>query len=195
MATLQEENLKELRHTYISYSMNSKVVFLTYPGLLTDDLKQLFIDNFQAITRYKYQDGYVKTYKPSDFPELYVKDVNDTYLVCNYFDSYVRAIQFSLLADIGRINLIEWVPGLHTRLYEDSYKDTKIIHLLPSIKDKARYLQYLLVNQDYANINLVADNYSNWIQEMTSEAEKRLHQHQEVYSQYVVKIVDNHVKI
>lgn len=195
MATLQEENLKELRHTYISYSMNSKVVFLTYPGLLTDDLKQLFIDNFQAITRYKYQDGYVKTYKPSDFPELYVKDVNDTYLVRNYFDSYVRAIQFSLLADIGRINLIEWVPGLHTRLYEDSYKDTKIIHLLPNRKDKARYLQYLLANQDYANINLVADNYSNWIQEMTSEAEKRLHQHQEVYSQYVVKIVDNHVKI
>lgn len=195
MATLQEENLKELRHTYISYSMNSKVVFLTYPGLLTDDLKQLFIDNFQAITRYKYQDGYVKTYKPSDFPELYVKDVNDTYLVRNYFDSYVRAIQFSLLADIGRINLIEWVPGLHTRLYEDSYKDTKIIHLLPSRKDKPKYLQYLLANQDYANINLVADNYTNWIQEMTSEAEKRLHQHQEVYSQYVVKIVDNHVKI
>ena len=181
MATLQEENLKELRHTYISYSMNSKVVFLTYPGLLTDDLKQLFIDNFQAITRYKYQDGYVKTYKPSDFPELYVKDVNDTYLVRNYFDSYVRAIQFSLLADIGRINLIEWVPGLHTRLYADSYKDAKIIHLLPSRKDKLKYL--------------VADNYTNWIQEMTSEAEKRLHQHQEVYSQYVVKIVDNHVKI
>lgn len=195
MATLQEEHLKELRHTYISYSMNSKVVFLTYPGLLTDDLKQLFIDNFQAITRYKYQDGYVKTYKPSDFPELYVKNTNDEYLVRNYFDSYVRAIQFSLLADIGRINLIEWVPGLHTRLYEDSYKDTKIIHLVPSRKDKARYLQYLLANQDYTNINLVADNYINWIKEMTSEAEKRLHQNQEVYSQYVVKIVDNHVKI
>ena len=44
MATLQEEHLKELRHTYISYSMNSKVVFLTYPGILTDDLKQLYIN-------------------------------------------------------------------------------------------------------------------------------------------------------
>lgn len=193
--TILPDRLKELRHDYVSYSMNSKVIFLCFPGLVTEDIKQSFITHFQDITRYRYKDGYVKTYKPSDFPELYVKDVNDTYLVRNYFDSYVRAIQFSLLADIGRINLVEWVPGLHTRLYEESYKDTKIIHLVPKATDKGHYVHFLLDQKDYNTLNFVADNYNNWLKEMKEEAEYRLHQYQEVYTQYTVKIEDNHVKI
>ena len=50
---ITKQTVEQLATTYKSFSMSSRVIFLTYPGLLTDELKTFFRNNFLAITKAK----------------------------------------------------------------------------------------------------------------------------------------------
>lgn len=195
------QTVEQLATTYKSFCMSSRVIFLTYPGLLTDELKTFFKTNFQAITKAKYrQESDILALRPSDFPELFLKDKDELnpqdegiyeYIIKDYFNTYAKAIEMSLLASSGKINIVEWVPGLHERLYKDSYKDNKIIQVLPGRNQKASYMRYLLENKDYKTLNMISDTYEDWLHDMQKEAEIRLHQYQEDYSTLTITVGKN----
>ena len=195
------QTVEQLATTYKSFCMSSRVIFLTYPGLLTDELKTFFRTNFQAITKAKYrQKSDILALRPSDFPELFLKDKDELnpqdegiyeYIIKDYFNTYAKAIEMSLLASSGKINIVEWVPGLHERLYKDGYKDNKIIQVLPGRNQKAPYMRYLLENKDYKTLNMVSDTYEDWLHDMKREGEIRLHQYQEDYSTLTITVGKN----
>lgn len=194
------QTVEQLATTYKSFSMSSRVIFLTYPGLLTDDLKTFFRNNFLAITKAKYrQESDILALRPSDFPELYIKEKDDLgqddglyeYIIKDYFNTYAKAVEMSLLASAGKINIVEWVPGLHERLYKDGYKDNKIIQVLPGRKEKAHFMRYLLENKDYKTLNMISDTYEDWHCDMQREGEIRLHQYQEDYSTLTITVGKN----
>ena len=194
------QTVEQLATTYKSFSMSSRVIFLTYPGLLTDELKTFFKNNFQAITKAKYrQESDILALRPSDFPELFIKDKDELehdtglyeYIIKDYFNTYAKAVEMSLLASSGKINIIEWVPGLHERLYRDGYKDNKIIQVLPERNQKAPFMRYLLENKDYKTLNMISDTYEDWLRDMKQEAEIRLHQFQEDYETLTITVGKN----
>lgn len=197
---ITKQTVEQLATTYKSFSMSSRVIFLTYPGLLTDGLKTFFRNNFLAITKAKYrQDSDILALRPSDFPELFIKDKDELehdnglyeYIIKDYFNTYTKAVEMSLLASSGKINIVEWVPGLHERLYKDSYKDNKIIQVLPGRKDKAHFMRYLLENKDYKTLNMISDTYEDWLRDMQREGEIRLHQFQEDYETLTITVGKN----
>lgn len=197
---ITKQTVEQLATTYKSFSMSSRVIFLTYPGLLTDELKTFFRNNFLAITKAKYrQKSDILALRPSDFPELFIKDKDELehdnglyeYIIKDYFNTYAKAIEMSLLASSGKINIIEWVPGLHERLYRDGYKDNKIIQVLPERNQKAPYMRYLLENKDYKTLNMISDTYDDWLHDMKQEAEIRLHRYQEDYSTLTITVGKN----
>lgn len=194
------QTVEQLATTYKSFSMSSRVIFLTYPGLLTDELKTFFRNNFLAITKAKYrQESDILALRPSDFPELFIKDKDELehdnglyeYIIKDYFNTYAKAVEMSLLASSGKINIIEWVPGLHERLYRDGYKDNKIIQVLPERNQKAPFMRYLLENKDYKTLNMISDTYEDWLRDMQQEAEIRLHQFQEDYETLTITVGKN----
>lgn len=194
------QTVEQLATIYKSFSMSSRVIFLTYPGLLTDDLKTFFRNNFLAITKAKYrQESDILALRPSDFPELFIKDKDDMdkdnglyeYIIKDYFNTYANAVEMSLLASAGKINIVEWVPGLHERIYKDDYKDNKIIQVLPGRKDKAHFMRYLLDNKDYKTLNMISDTYEDWLRDMQREGEIRLHQFQEDYETLTITVGKN----
>ena len=194
------QTVEQLATIYKSFSMSSRVIFLTYPGLLTDDLKTFFKNNFLAITKAKYrQESDILALRPSDFPELFIKDKDDMdkdnglyeYIIKDYFNTYANAVEMSLLASAGKINIVEWVPGLHERIYKDDYKDNKIIQVLPGRKDKAHFMRYLLENKDYKTLNMISDTYEDWLRDMQREGEIRLHQFQEDYETLTITVGTN----
>lgn len=194
------QTVEQLATIYKSFSMSSRVIFLTYPGLLTDDLKTFFKNNFLAITKAKYrQESDILALRPSDFPELFIKDKDDMdkdnglyeYIIKDYFNTYANAVEMSLLASAGKINIVEWVPGLHERIYKDDYKDNKIIQVLPGRKDKAQFMRYLLDNKDYKTLNMISDTYEDWLRDMQREGEIRLHQFQEDYETLTITVGKN----
>lgn len=194
------QTVEQLATIYKSFSMSSRVIFLTYPGLLTDDLKTFFRNNFLAITKAKYrQESDILALRPSDFPELFIKDKDDIdkdnglyeYIIKDYFNTYANAVEMSLLASAGKINIVEWVPGLHERIYKDDYKDNKIIQVLPGRKDKAHFMRYLLENKDYKTLNMISDTYEDWLRDMQREGEIRLHQFQEDYETLTITVGTN----
>lgn len=194
------QTAEQLATTYKSFSMSSRVIFLTYPGLLTDELKTFFKNNFLAITKAKYrQESDILALRPSDFPELFIKDKDDMdrddglyeYIIKDYFNTYAKAVEMSLLASAGKINIVEWVPGLHERLYKDDYKDNKIIQVVPGRKEKAHFMRYLLENKDYKTLNMISDTYEDWHRDMQREGEIRLHQYQEDYSTLTITVGKN----
>jgi hypothetical protein len=184
------QSTEQLAAIYKSYSMSSRVIFLCYPGFITDELKAYFKNNFKAITKAIYkEESDILTLQPSDFSELYIKDGEDNeYIIKDYFNTYARAIEMTLLTSNSKINIVEWVPGLHERLYRDSYKDNKIIHVIPAPKQKAWYMKYLLENEDYKTLNMISDTYEDWLRDMQREGEIRLHQFQEVYETLTVTV-------
>ena len=184
------QSTEQLAAIYKSYSMSSRVIFLCYPGFITDELISYFKNNFQAITKAKYrEESDILTLQPSDFSELYIKDDEDNeYIIKDYFNTYARAIEMTLLTSNSKINIVEWVPGLHTRLYKDSYKDNKIIHVVPAPKQKAWYMKYLLENEDYKTLNMISGTYDEWLKMMKTEADERLHQYQEVYETLTITV-------
>lgn len=197
---ITKQTVEQLATTYKSFSMSSRVIFLTYPGLLTDELKTFFKNNFLAITKAKYrQESDILALRPSDFPELYIKDKDDMdkdnglyeYIIKDYFNTYAKAVEMSLLASSGKINIIEWVPGLHERLYKDGYKDNKIIQVLPERNQKAPFMRYLLENKDYKTLNMISDTYEDWLRDMQREGEIRLHQFQEDYETLTITVGKN----
>ena len=197
---ITKQTVEQLATTYKSFSMSSRVIFLTYPGLLTDDLKTFFRNNFLAITKAKYrQESDILALRPSDFPELFIKDKDELehdnglyeYIIKDYFNTYAKAVEMSLLASSGKINIIEWVPGLHERLYRDSYKDNKIIQVLPERNQKAPFMRYLLENKDYKTLNMISDTYEDWLRDMQREGEIRLHQFQEDYETLTITVGKN----
>lgn len=197
---ITKQTVEQLATTYKSFSMSSRVIFLTYPGLLTDELKTFFKNNFLAITKAKYrQESDILALRPSDFPELFIKDKDELehdnglyeYIIKDYFNTYAKAVEMSLLASSGKINIIEWVPGLHERLYRDGYKDNKIIQVLPERNQKAPFMRYLLENKDYKTLNMISDTYEDWLRDMKQEAEIRLHQYQEDYSTLTITVGKN----
>ena len=197
---ITKQTVEQLAITYKSFCMSSRVIFLTYPGLLTDELKTFFKNNFLAITKTKYrQESDILALRPSDFPELYIKDKDDMdkdnglyeYIIKDYFNTYAKAVEMSLLASSGKINIIEWVPGLHERLYKDGYKDNKIIQVLPERNQKAPFMRYLLENKDYKTLNMISDTYEDWLRDMQREGEIRLHQYQEDYSTLTITVGKN----
>ena len=194
------QTVEQLATIYKSFSMSSRVIFLTYPGLLTDELKTFFKNNFLAITKAKYrQESDILALRPSDFPELFIKDKDDMdkdnglyeYIIKDYFNTYANAVEMSLLASAGKINIVEWVPGLHERIYKDDYKDNKIIQVLPGRKDKAHFMRYLLENKDYKTLNMISDTYEDWLRDMQREGEIRLHQFQEDYETLTITVGKN----
>lgn len=194
------QTVEQLATIYKSFSMSSRVIFLTYPGLLTDDLKTFFKNNFLAITKAKYrQESDILALRPSDFPELFIKDKDELehdnglyeYIIKDYFNTYAKAVEMSLLASSGKINIVEWVPGLHERIYKDDYKDNKIIQVLPGRKDKAHFMRYLLENKDYKTLNMISDTYEDWLRDMQREGEIRLHQFQEDYETLTITVGTN----
>ena len=194
------QTVEQLAAIYKSFSMSSRVIFLTYPGLLTDELKTFFRNNFLAITKAKYrQDSDILALRPSDFPELFIKDKDELehdnglyeYIIKDYFNTYAKAVEMSLLASSGKINIIEWVPGLHERLYRDGYKDNKIIQVLPERNQKAPFMRYLLDNKDYKTLNMISDTYEDWLRDMQREGEIRLHQFQEDYETLTITVGKN----
>lgn len=197
---ITKQTVEQLATTYKSFSMSSRVIFLTYPGLLTDELKTFFRNNFLAITKAKYrQESDILALRPSDFPELFIKDKDELehdnglyeYIIKDYFNTYAKAVEMSLLASSGKINIIEWVPGLHERLYRDSYKDNKIIQVLPERNQKASFMRYLLENKDYKTLNMISDTYEDWLRDMQREGEIRLHQFQEDYETLTITVGKN----
>lgn len=197
---ITKQTVEQLTTTYKSFSMSSRVIFLTYPGLLTDELKTFFRNNFLAITKAKYrQESDILALRPSDFPELFIRDKDDMdrddglyeYIIKDYFNTYAKAVEMSLLASAGKINIVEWVPGLHERLYKDGYKDNKIIQVLPGRKEKAHFMRYLLENKDYKTLNMISDTYEDWLRDMQREGEIRLHQYQEDYSTLTITVGKN----
>ena len=197
---ITKQTVEQLATTYKSFSMSSRVIFLTYPGLLTDELKTFFRNNFLAITKAKYrQESDILALRPSDFPELFIKDKDELehdnglyeYIIKDYFNTYAKAVEMSLLASSGKINIIEWVPGLHERLYRDGYKDNKIIQVLPERNQKAPFMRYLLENKDYKTLNMISDTYEDWLQDMQREGEIRLHQFQEDYETLTITVGKN----
>lgn len=197
---ITKQTVEQLATTYKSFSMSSRVIFLTYPGLLTDELKTFFRNNFLAITKAKYrQDSDILALRPSDFPELFIKDKDELehdnglyeYIIKDYFNTYAKAVEMSLLASSGKINIIEWVPGLHERLYRDGYKDNKIIQVLPERNQKAPFMRYLLENKDYKTLNMISDTYEDWLRDMQREGEIRLHQFQEDYETLTITVGKN----
>lgn len=197
---ITKQTVEQLATTYKSFSMSSRVIFLTYPGLLTDDLKTFFRNNFLAITKAKYrQESDILALRPSDFPELFIKDKDELehdnglyeYIIKDYFNTYAKAVEMSLLASSGKINIIEWVPGLHERLYRDGYKDNKIIQVLPERNQKAPFMRYLLENKDYKTLNMISDTYEDWLRDMQREGEIRLHQFQEDYETLTITVGKN----
>ena len=197
---ITKQTVEQLATTYKSFSMSSRVIFLTYPGLLTDELKTFFRNNFLAITKAKYrQESDILALRPSDFPELFIKDKDELehdnglyeYIIKDYFNTYAKAVEMSLLASSGKINIVEWVPGLHERLYRDSYKDNKIIQVLPERNQKAPFMRYLLENKDYKTLNMISDTYEDWLHDIQQEAEIRLHQYQEDYSTLTITVGKN----
>lgn len=197
---ITKQTVEQLATTYKSFSMSSKVIFLTYPGLLTDELKTFFRNNFLAITKAKYrQESDILALRPSDFPELFIKDKDELehdnglyeYIIKDYFNTYAKAVEMSLLASSGKINIIEWVPGLHERLYRDGYKDNKIIQVLPERNQKAPFMRYLLENKDYKTLNMISDTYEEWLRNMQREGEIRLHQFQEDYETLTITVGKN----
>lgn len=197
---ITKQTVEQLATTYKSFSMSSRVIFLTYPGLLTDGLKTFFRNNFLAITKAKYrQESDILALRPSDFPELFIKDKDELeydnglyeYIIKDYFNTYANAVEMSLLASAGKINIVEWVPGLHERIYKDDYKDNKIIQVLPGRKDKAHFMRYLLDNKDYKTLNMISDTYEDWLRDMQREGEIRLHQFQEDYETLTITVGKN----
>lgn len=197
---ITKQTVEQLATTYKSFSMSSRVIFLTYPGLLTDELKTFFRNNFLAITKAKYrQESDILALRPSDFPELFIKDKDELehdnglyeYIIKDYFNTYAKAVEMSLLASSGKINIIEWVPGLHERLYRDGYKDNKIIQVLPERNQKAPFMRYLLENKDYKTLNMISDTYEDWLRDMQREGEIRLHQFQEDYETLTITVGKN----
>ena len=197
---ITKQTVEQLATTYKSFSMSSRVIFLTYPGLLTDELKTFFRNNFLAITKAKYrQESDILALRPSDFPELFIKDKDELehdnglyeYIIKDYFNTYAKAVEMSLLASSGKINIIEWVPGLHERLYKDGYKDNKIIQVLPERNQKAPFMRYLLENKDYKTLNMISDTYEDWLRDMQREGEIRLHQFQEDYETLTITVGKN----
>ena len=197
---ITKQTVEQLATTYKSFSMSSRVIFLTYPGLLTDELKIFFRNNFLAITKAKYrQESDILALRPSDFPELFIKDKDELehdnglyeYIIKDYFNTYAKAVEMSLLASSGKINIIEWVPGLHERLYRDGYKDNKIIQVLPERNQKAPFMRYLLENKDYKTLNMISDTYEDWLRDMQREGEIRLHQFQEDYETLTITVGKN----
>ena len=194
------QTVEQLATIYKSFSMSSRVIFLTYPGLLTDELKIFFRNNFLAITNAKYrQESDILALRPSDFPELFIKDKDELeqdnglyeYIIKDYFNTYAKAVEMSLLASSGKINIIEWVPGLHERIYKDNYKDNKIIQVLPERNQKAPFMRYLLENKDYKTLNMISDTYEDWLRDMQREGEIRLHQFQEDYETLTITVGKN----
>lgn len=197
---ITKQTVEQLATTYKSFSMSSRVIFLTYPGLLTNELKTFFRNNFLAITKAKYrQESDILALRPSDFPELFIKDKDELehdnglyeYIIKDYFNTYAKAVEMSLLASSGKINIIEWVPGLHERLYRDGYKDNKIIQVLPERNQKAPFMRYLLENKDYKTLNMISDTYEDWLRDMQREGEIRLHQFQEDYETLTITVGKN----
>lgn len=197
---ITKQTVEQLATTYKSFSMSSRVIFLTYPGLLTDELKTFFRNNFLAITKAKYrQESDILALRPSDFPELFIKDKDELehdnglyeYIIKDYFNTYAKAVEMSLLASSGKINIIEWVPGLHERFYRDGYKDNKIIQVLPERNQKAPFMRYLLENKDYKTLNMISDTYEDWLRDMQREGEIRLHQFQEDYETLTITVGKN----
>ena len=197
---ITKQTVEQLATTYKSFSMSSRVIFLTYPGLLTDELKTFFRNNFLAITKAKYrQESDILALRPSDFPELFIKDKDELehdnglyeYIIKDYFNTYAKAVEMSLLASSGKINIIEWVPGLHERLYRDGYKDNKIIQVLPERNQKAPFMRYLLENKDYKTLNMISDTYEDWLRDMQREGEIRLYQFQEDYETLTITVGKN----
>lgn len=197
---ITKQTVEQLATTYKSFSMSSRVIFLTYPGLLTDELKTFFKNNFLAITKAKYrQESDILALRPSDFSELFIKDKDELehdnglyeYIIKDYFNTYAKAVEMSLLASSGKINIIEWVPGLHERLYRDGYKDNKIIQVLPERNQKAPFMRYLLENKDYKTLNMISDTYEDWLRDMQREGEIRLHQFQEDYETLTITVGKN----
>lgn len=197
---ITKQTVEQLATTYKSFSMSSRVIFLTYPGLLTDELKTFFRNNFLAITKAKYrQESDILALRPSDFPELFIKDKDELehdnglyeYIIKDYFNTYAKAVEMSLLASSGKINIIEWVPGLHERFYRDGYKDNKIIQVLPERNQKALFMRYLLENKDYKTLNMISDTYEDWLRDMQREGEIRLHQFQEDYETLTITVGKN----
>ena len=197
---ITKQTVEQLATTYKSFSMSSRVIFLTYPGLLTYELKTFFRNNFLAITKAKYrQESDILALRPSDFPELFIKDKDELehdnglyeYIIKDYFNTYAKAVEMSLLASSGKINIIEWVPGLHERLYRDGYKDNKIIQVLPERNQKAPFMRYLLENKDYKTLNMISDTYEDWLRDMQREGEIRLHQFQEDYETLTITVGKN----
>lgn len=188
--SMTTKDIDKLAEVYKSYSFLSRVIFLCYPGLVNENLISYFRDNFLAITKAKYrQESDILTLRPSDFPELYLKDDEDNeYIIKDYFNTYAKAVEMSLLASSGKINIIEWVPGLHERIYKDNYKDNKIIQVRPGKDQKAMYMRYLLEAKEYKTLNMVSDTYEEWIRDMQREGEIRLHQFQEDYETLTIKI-------
>nr|DAY34643.1 MAG TPA: hypothetical protein [Caudoviricetes sp.] len=194
------QTVEQLATTYKSFSMSSRVIFLTYPGLLTDELKTFFRNNFLAITKAKYrQESDILVLRPSDFPELFIKDKDELeqdnglyeYIIKDYFNTYTKAVEMSLLASSGKINIVEWVPGLHERIYKDNYKDNKIIQVLPERNQKVPFMRYLLDNKDYKTLNMISDTYEDWLRDMQREGEIRLHQFQEDYETLTITVGKN----
>lgn len=194
------QTVEQLATTYKSFSMSSRVIFLTYPGLLTDELKTIFKNNFLAITKAKYrQESDILALRPSDFPELFIKDKDELeqdnglyeYIIKDYFNTYAKAVEMSLLASSGKINIVEWVPGLHERIYKDNYKDNKIIQVLPERNQKVLFMRYLLDNKDYKTLNMISDTYEDWLRDMQREGEIRLHQFQEDYETLTITVGKN----
>nr|DAP53735.1 MAG TPA: hypothetical protein [Caudoviricetes sp.] len=194
------QTVEQLATTYKSFSMSSRVIFLTYPGLLTDELKTFFKNNFLAITKAKYrQESDILALRPSDFPELFIKDKDELeqdnglyeYIIKDYFNTYAKAVEMSLLASSGKINIVEWVPGLHERIYKDNYKDNKIIQVLPERNQKVPFMRYLLDNKDYKTLNMISDTYEDWLRDMQREGEIRLHQFQEDYETLTITVGKN----
>jgi len=197
---ITKQTVEQLATTYKSFSMSSRVIFLTYPGLLTDELKTFFRNNFLAITKAKYrQESDILALRPSDFPELFIKDKDELehdnglyeYIIKDYFNTYAKAVEMSLLASSGKINIIEWVPGLHERFYRDGYKDNKIIQVLPERNQKAPFMRYLLENKDYKTLNMISDTYEDWLRDMQREGEIRLYQFQEDYETLTITVGKN----
>lgn len=194
------QTVEQLATIYKSFSMSSRVIFLTYPGLLTDELKTFFRNNFLAITKAKYrQESDILALRPSDFPELFIKDKDELehdnglyeYIIKDYFNTYAKAVEMSLLASSGKINIVEWVPGLHERIYKDNYKDNKIIQVLPERNQKVPFMRYLLDNKDYKTLNMISDTYEDWLRDMQREGEIRLHQFQEDYETLTITVGKN----
>lgn len=194
------QTVEQLATIYKSFSMSSRVILLTYPGLLTDELKTFFRNNFLAITKAKYrQESDILALRPSDFPELFIKDKDELehdnglyeYIIKDYFNTYAKAVEMSLLASSGKINIVEWVPGLHERIYKDNYKDNKIIQVLPERNQKVPFMRYLLDNKDYKTLNMISDTYEDWLRDMQREGEIRLHQFQEDYETLTITVGKN----